>query len=259
MTKKSLIITTSIIVSVVALLAILFGAVFCLRTIDIKVTDDTQIAISDESLAGLNENGLRSGGSIFMLDKEKATSYLEKNNPDVKVVQIKTVSVMRVEISIRKRQKMFYATYDDKFYKLDEELKVLDIVENEPTDLIYINSTELNITSGTEKGNFVGTQEDRIATYNLYTSMHNAVIIDKGEATEHYADRSDVKTLIKTISYASEFTADGHKYFKLIVETRAIVGIRCGIVTVKCFFKNPAPSISQASYSSFGTPINDAR
>ena len=36
-------------------------------------------------------------------------------------------------------------------------------------------------------------------------------------------------------------------FIELIVVTRAIVGIICGMVTVKCFLKNPAPSTSQAS------------
>lgn len=219
MTKKSLIITTSIIVSVIALLGILFGAVFCLRTIEVKVTDGTTISVSNEDIE--TTSGFKKGSSIFMLNKTEATNKLESTYPELKVVQIKTVSVVRVEICVRQRQKMFYASYGDKFYKLDEELKVLDVVENEPTDLIYINSTELGITGGTQVGNFIGTAENRTATYNLYTSMHNTVVIDKGEESEHYADRSDVKDLISKISYASEFTADGQEYFKLVVKTKA--------------------------------------
>lgn len=217
MTKKSIIIT-SILLSILALFLILFGAVFRLRHIDVVVTDNSSIVMTNDDIISASQ--LKKGKSIFMLDKQSAITNIENKYAEIKVVSIKTVSVMRVQIRVRERKEMFYAEYNSNFYCVDEDLKVLRKTETEPVNLIKINSEKLGITSDTKERDFLDKSTANI-TYKLFVAMYTNVKVDA-----RYADRADILNLVKSIeiktAYAlTENGSNGVQYNNLILTTRA--------------------------------------
>lgn len=217
MTKKAKIITISIVLSILALILILFGAVFCLYKQDVVFIGDrtSTIDITNEEI--IESAGLKKGRPIFSLDKETAINNIERTYPYLKVIQINTVSAIRIEISVRERYEMYY-TYSDstkKYYVLDEELKVLRISNIEPIGITKLESSILGedmldilgITSNTIVSDFLSTENYRGITYNLFVSMYNTVMIDDA-GTDRYVDREDIKSLITKLQFAKGYTLE---------------------------------------------------
>lgn len=217
MTKKAKIITISIVLSILALILILFGAVFCLYKQDVVFIGDrtSTIDITNEEI--IESAGLKKGRPIFSLDKETAINNIERTYPYLKVIQINTVSAIRIEISVRERYEMYY-TYSDstkKYYVLDEELKVLRMSDIEPIGITKLESSILGedmldilgITSNTIVSDFLSTENYRGITYELFVSMYNTVMIDDA-GTDRYVDREDIKSLITKLQFAKGYTLE---------------------------------------------------
>lgn len=217
MTKKAKIITISIVLSILALILILFGAVFCLYKQDVVFIGDrtSTIDITNEEI--IESAGLKKGRPIFSLDKETAMNNIERTYPYLKVIQINTVSAIRIEISVRERYEMYY-TYSDstkKYYVLDEELKVLRMSDIEPIGITKLESSILGedmldilgITSNTIVSDFLSTENYRGITYKLFVSMYNTVMIDDA-GTDRYVDREDIKSLITKLQFAKGYTLE---------------------------------------------------
>ncbi len=217
MTKKGFIILTTILLSVVALIILLFGCVFCLRKQYVTIVDGLNLDYSNEEI--ISTASLENGKSIFALDKQKAIDNIEKTYPDLKVVQIKTVSVISVEIRIRTRVKMYYATSEGNYYILDEELKILSITtdESDINGLIYIDE-DLGLNSNLVAGDFVGQAYFAKISESLFTSMYSVVKNEQGE----YLTRDEIKDIIQSIKI------NHVGYDVLSIQTRAGVEIRIG-------------------------------
>ena len=221
MTKKS-VIWLSILLFVIVLIGVLFGAVFCLRKQKVTVIGASPLEISREDI--IKTANLENGQSIFMLDKESAISKLEARYPKLKVIQIKTIGLMEIEIVVRARHEMFYSTYNDNYYVMDEELKVLNIIQaetepsNEPVGLTKIATDNLSINSSTLICDFVGSEHQQNVIYNLYTAMVATVTktVDgvDGEK-EVYFERADINDMLREVSFESFKT-----FNKLIIKTK---------------------------------------
>ena len=224
MSKKGIILLT-IIAFFIVLTAVLFSTVFCLRTQNVLVVGDTPIVLSKKEI--IETAGLKKGESIFMLDKEKATNNIETKYPNIKVVHIKTKSITEIEIQVRARHEMCYAIYNNSYYVLDEELKVLDIIENdveateeinEITQLTRIEAGLLNIKSTTKICNFVGNKLQKTTMSKLYLAMITTVTKTEGSGDEEhevYLTRSDVCDMIKEVSFEEHET-----YNKILIKTK---------------------------------------
>lgn len=216
MTKKSIIIS-SILLSIVALMAILFGAVFRLRNVSVEVQPGANITVTNDKI--VESANLKKGKSIFMLDKQSAINNIEQTYAEIKVVQIKTTNLMSVKIIVRERKGMFYAEHNSAYYCLDEDLKVLRLTEVEPTNLIKI-TTDIGITSNTKKCDFMSQDYAKI-TYNMFVGMYTNVKVEG-----RYAERDDMCNLVESIEIktAHALTEDGNggfEYTNLILKTRA--------------------------------------
>lgn len=214
MTKKSVIIL-SIFIGLIVIMGVLFGAVFCLRKQEVQVVGETPITVSREEI--ITAAGLESGQSIFMIDKDKAINNIESKFSHIKVVQIKTIDLMTIQFIVRARHAMFYAHENDKYYILDEELKVLDILEStatKPNNLTEIKNGDLDIDSATMKCDFVGTQSQRDITYNLFVAMHTTVTKTVDEE-EVYLTRQDICEMLLEIDFENHDT-----YNKIIIATK---------------------------------------
>lgn len=232
--KKGTIVTLSIIAFLVVLAGILFGAVFCLRSQTVTIVGDGTVAVSREDI--IKTAGLKNGQSIFMLDKEKAINQIEAEYPYVKVIQIKTMSVTKIDIRIRARQPMMYAQVGENYYILDEELKVLNIfsVTEQQSSQIDINKliklTNVKIDSSTMLCDFVGEEYQQIAGDNFYNAMTNTFKKDVGEGVDVYFNRADVCEMIKEIEF-QEFKT----FNKMILTTK---------YGVKLDIENPAQDLT---------------
>ena len=216
MSKRSLV--TLLIFIVLGILAgVLFGAMFVLRDQTVVVKGETPVNISRDELISLA--GLNSGSSIFMLDKEQAIKNIEDKYSHIKVIQIKTTSVTKVEIVVRARHEMFYTEYNNNYYVMDEELKILNIYavssqgeqSNKPSNLIQLTAktsegeNNLNINASTLKCDFVGTREQRDCIKKIYESLPNNIKEINGEEKVYYSrvDFLDMFKEIKLIEYAT--------------------------------------------------------
>lgn len=227
MTRKAKIITISIVLSVLALILILFGAVFCLYKQDVVFIGERTLNTAEISNQDIIESaGLKKGRPIFSLDKETASNNIERDYPYLKVIQINTVSAIRIEIDVRERYEMYY-TYSDstkKYYVLDEELKVLRSTDVEPNDITKLESTILGedtidilgITSNTVVGDFLSNENYRSITYELFVSIYNTVMIDDG-GSDRYVDREDIKSLITNLHFAKGYTLH-EEYDRVIMQ-----------------------------------------
>lgn len=206
--KKGAIISLSMILLILALIGILFGAGFCLRSQTVKVVGDRPISISKEEIISSAE--LKNGQSIFLIDKEKAIKNIEAKHAEIKVIQIKTKSVTEIEIVVRARQKMFYTIFNDKYYIMDEELKVLEIKEiitengaNPVPQLTHIKDNSLNINNSTLKCDFVGNDFQQKVMYSLNQAMLNNVKEELEKNKKVYYSRADFVDMFKYIEFES--------------------------------------------------------
>ena len=237
--KIAIIISSSILIAIVLILAILFGAVFRVRQQVVVFSNDYDWLASSESRI-VTASGLKNGTSIFGVDKEKITQNIEATYPYVRVTQIRIKNATTIEYRINRRFETFYVADSGKFYVLDEYLKVLDILPNEnrsdePTNLIKINSTELGITGNTQVCDFIGNDFYQNVIKNTYISMCKTVykMDEEGNVVmdEHnypiYLERADVCNLITDISFGIDHTLSS-TYERLILTTKYGVKIDIG-------------------------------
>ena len=175
--SKGKIIGLSILIFIVTLITVLFGVVFCLRKQSVVVIGE-DVGVTSEEILKTAE--LKEGTPIFMLNKEEAINKIEKTHPYIKVIQIKTTNVMEVEIVVRKRIKMYSAHVNNKYYVLDEDLKVLNIFETEQTNLIKIEDS-LQINNNIKEGDFVGSKFQQEIASSLFESMFENAVNESGE------------------------------------------------------------------------------
>ena len=98
---------------------------------------------------------------------------------------------------------MFYVDINDKYYVLDEDLKVLNVLDKtseEPSGLIKIETDNINISSTTMKCDFVGTKAQQKAIYNLFVAM-TTVVTEGNGIDEAYLSREDMKNRLKSIKF----------------------------------------------------------
>ena len=214
MSKKA-VISLSIVAFLIVLVGVLFGTVFCLRSQSVVIVGDSPISISKEEI--ISTAGLKNGESIFIIDKDSAINKIEATYPKVKVIQIKTTSVNEIEICVRARHEMCYTKNNNNYFVLDEEFKVLDIIEsnnegdNAPTHLTYIKENTLNINSSTMICDFVGDEFKRDIMSNLVSSMLR--VVTKIDNEEEYISRSDICNLIRNVEFGE------HSTFKKVILT----------------------------------------
>lgn len=238
MTKKGYI-ALGIFIVIIALFGVLFGAVFCLRTQNVTFLDGEMLSVNKKEIVSIAN--FKNGESIFLLDKEAAINKIEKKYPEIKVVHIKTTGVTSINIMLRRREKMFYTEYLDNYYIVDEDLKVLEILEkveepmNKPTDLIFINSENLEIDENTKLATFVGSSKQQNIISNLYKSMLTVVVNEEG----FYLEREDVKDMIKSVHFEEFKTFD-----KIIIETK---------YGVKLDIENPSKNLQNKINTCFST------
>jgi len=109
---------------------------------------------------------------------------------------------------VRKRYEMFFVKDNEKYYILDEDLKVLRITDHEKPNLTELNISTLSINSNIQAGDFVGTKELSKITYNLFVGLYTQALLN----------REDIPTIITTVSMQEGVTIN-ESYNRLILQT----------------------------------------
>lgn len=221
--SKGKIITFSIIGIIIVLGIVLFGAVFRLKKQTVVSGEDVNYT-SEEIIKAA---GLKNGKSIFLLDKQKAISNIESKFADIKVVQIKTKSVTEIEIKVRKRYETYYIKNLGSFYVLDQDLKVLNIVEESDDaevleqianieNLVQIKTKLNGLDTETKVADFIGNSNQQNMSYNLFGAVYTTQMPDKETGASAH---TKFCSLIKEISFDKGYTESGQSYERLIVKT----------------------------------------
>ena len=218
-TKRIVLISVlSVVLALVILLAVLFGAVFVLRNQSVSFLtelDKAEIYTKYPECESkiINFANFKLNKSIFNQDKERAKQNIENEFTYVKVTNISFLNANTIDIQLRARYEMFYYNVSDKYFVLDEDLKVLNVVNTKEElrdGLIKINPVKFSETTNepistnilgadinTTTNNFIGGDYQSIFS-NLYKAIYSTVKIEKsGEQT--YVDREDIKQLLKEI------------------------------------------------------------
>ena len=126
--KKVLIILGSILGALIVLGIILFFTAFSLKNADIKFETTNEIYDTQTLSHEITEKcEIDFGKSVFLMDKKKTILSIEKNYPNLKVINIETKFPSSVLIHLALRQQLFAFERDGQTYICDEELKVLEI------------------------------------------------------------------------------------------------------------------------------------
>ncbi len=208
---KAKIILISILIFIIALASVLFGAVFRVRKQSlVAVGEDVQYC-EELKTEILSSSGIKNGQSIFMINKDLAISNIEKAYPYIKVIQVRTTSFIEIEFHVRKRFETYYSEVNSKYYILDEELKVLKIQsvgEVEKPNLSEFDSSKLGIDSNTKVGDIVSTKYYQQIANDLYGALYSNALLD----------RDKISSKITSISFDEGFTLYG-SYTRLILQT----------------------------------------
>ena len=120
------------------------------------------------------------------------------------------------------RSEMFYTESENEYLIMDEDLKVLNIIEknlesepsNEPTNLIFITTDSLKINKETNICDFVGSKQQKQAIYQLHKAITNNVKSVQDNKSEYYT-RDDMKDILKEVKL-QEFDT----FNKIIITTK---------------------------------------
>lgn len=232
---KGKIIFISILAFLLLTVSVLFGLVFRLRTqtvtfIENEPRTEMTLGITKEQI--ISSAGLKKGGSIFMLDKEKAIKNIESEHHFLKVVQIKTKSLTKVEIIVQERQKLLYTTYNNTndgktyFYIMDKDLKILlieNVVSEKDEELnskieemnkkyIYINGKNFKIDINTKLYDYLGTDDMQELISKTYNEIYRYAQID-----EKYLSSTQIKEMISEIKFDKGYTANGDAPYQRMI------------------------------------------
>lgn len=100
--------------------------VFLLKDVKVELKTGTE-HLTQEVVSEIENEALKTGGSVLFLGKEKLISRLEKQFPYLKIVNIETQIPNKLVIHAAEREELFAVNSGEKSYFLDEEFKILRV------------------------------------------------------------------------------------------------------------------------------------
>ena len=201
MTKRSVIITTSILVGLMMIFTILFGVVFCAWNIDLKYSDD--FVYKNQTAEILTASKLKKGSSIFSIDRNEIASNIEMAYPNLKA-NVNLTGFNRVRITLSNRTPLYYFVQEAVYYILDEDCKILDITTDTSVADKYIKlENNFSASESTIAGQFVGGKYSSICS-DLFKVMYmylgedldNDGVLDSDTIT-----REDMRNVIASVKF----------------------------------------------------------
>lgn len=123
--KKATIICSIVFVLLIILVILMF-TVFSLKDVEVELKTGTE-HLTQEVVSEIEDEALKTGGSVLFLGKEKLISRLEKQFPYLKIVNIETQIPNKLVIHAAEREELFAVNSGEKSYFLDEEFKILRV------------------------------------------------------------------------------------------------------------------------------------
>ena len=232
MTKRAVIITSSIFAGIIMIVTILFGAVFRVR--DIKLNYNAEFYYKDQVSDILSVSKLKKNISIFEINQDKIIKNIESNYPYARVEGINLTSFTSVNIKLSNRAPLYYFTENEICYILDEDSKVLETVTTEEYNNKNYQFIDLkNVFSASENiqvGQFLDGKYSNILK-DLYNSLYSNAMIEvdngNGEFEAKYLEREDMLQIINDIQFIYEYELNG-KVDKLVMNTS--FGVKMSII-----------------------------
>ena len=229
MTKKSVVITTSVLLGLILVFTILFGVVFRVRNINVVYADDFCYKTQIDGI--LDVSNLSKNDSLFTINRNKVVRNIERAYPYTRVEGVNISSFTSIKIKLSNRQPLYYIVENAIYYILDEDCKVLEITNNKELATKYILLTDVfSVSENTKAGEFLDSKYAKICS-NLYKALYtNAMLnigddIDQdGEPDKKYLERQDMYNLVKNIKFSVIDELDG-KMDKLVMTSSYGVNI----------------------------------
>ena len=220
MTKRSVVITTSILVGIVAIFTILFGMVFRVR--DIQVVHGKDFYHKTEINQIIKDSKLRKNIGIFSVDTDKISANIEKEYPNIRVDSVNIASFTSVKIKLSNREPLYYVVEEAVYYILDEDCKVLEVTNNNLRASGYIKLNNMfNLGSSVQAGDFLGGKYAKLCN-SLYKSIYSCAMLNldngSGEYEDRYLEREDMCQVINDISLTQVNELKG-KVDKIVLST----------------------------------------
>lgn len=234
MTKRSIIITTSIILGILVVITILFGAVFRVRKVKVDFTQDFYYKAQINEI--ISVSNIKKGEGIFSVDTTKAKENIEKEFPYARVDGVNLTSFISVTISLSTRQPLYYAVQEGIYYILDEDCKVLDIINDreEAEKYIWLENA-FEIGQDVEVGDFLNGNNSSACT-KLYLALYSNATLklrdvdNDGILDEHYLEREDMLNVLDSVEFATPVDDLTYgKIDKIILTTSSNYGVKIEI------------------------------
>lgn len=222
MTKRAVIITTSIIVTIILVFAILFGAVFRVRKIDLKYGEDFvyRAQVNDILTAG----NVKKNESIFSVNRDEIASNIETAYPYARV-SVNISSFISIKIKLSNRTALYYFVQEGVYYILDEDCKILEISTESQDAQGYILLTDVfSVSETTTAGQFLTNKYTSVCC-QLYKAIYANAMLNLGNdsdgdgiADEQYLTRDDMCNIVTNIKFDKVSELSG-QVDRLIIST----------------------------------------
>ncbi len=219
MTKRAVIITSSILLSLIMIITILFGVVFRVRDIDVVTSEDFKYKSQTAEI--LRDSKLRKNSSIFSVDRDEMASNIEKEWAYARA-RVNLSNFTSVKITLSNREPLYYLVQDAKYYILDEECKVLEITNNADlaTQYILLNNV-FEVTEKTSAGEFLSNKYSSVCE-DLYDALYSSAVLnleaEDGTFEDRHLSREDMIEVINSLKFTQVSELKG-KVDKLIMIT----------------------------------------
>lgn len=232
MTKRAVIITSSIILAIFTTITILFGVVFRVRNIDIVCSDEFLYQSQIDEIMATSK--LKKNTSIFELNHKKIIDNIESAYPYARVEGVNLSSLTSVKIKLSNRVPTYYFVQEAVYYILDEDCKILHITNSaqQASGCIRIDNG-FSASETTSVGQFISNKYSEICK-NLYIALYTNATIEtqneQGEYVETYLNREIMCEIISNIEFSEEYILTG-KTDSINISTKE--GVKLNIIDPK--------------------------
>ncbi|MBQ8522810.1 MAG: FtsQ-type POTRA domain-containing protein [Clostridia bacterium] len=203
MTKRAVIITSSVLVGILMIFTILFGVVFRVR--DIKISFNQEFYYKTQIDEILTTSKVKKNTSIFDINRDSIQDNIEQNYPYARV-DVNLSSLTSIKITLSNRTPLYYFVEEAVYYILDEDCKILNVTTNsdEANNYIKLDSV-FDAGQSLRAGQFLDNKYTATCN-NLYKALYSSAMIevDNGEGVfeSKYLERQDMCTIIKSIKFS---------------------------------------------------------
>lgn len=142
---------------------ILIFTLFSLKSVSLNLKTETNYLTEEVQQGIINQVKKEKIKTVLFADKSKLTKKLEKEFPYIKIINIEIIIPSSYVIHCIEREELYVIESNDKVFYLDEELKVLKIIEEE---FIMTESSPILLNISDLEFNFENLEEGQFLNFN---------------------------------------------------------------------------------------------